>query len=60
MAIDPIVEQRMFRGVYICMRCKARNRAASQKVRAGKVHCRKCGYDVLRARKKGSAKGKAA
>lgn len=59
MAINPIVEQRMFKNVFICMRCNARIRAASQKVRAKKVYCRKCGYDGLRVRKKG-AKGGAA
>jgi len=56
MALDPVVEQRMFSNVFVCMRCNARNRAASIKVRQGKIHCRKCGYNRLRVRKKGSGK----
>lgn len=31
--------------IYICKRCKARNRAGADK-------CRKCGYPVLRPKKK--------
>jgi ribosomal protein L40E len=56
MALDPVVEQRMFSNVFVCMRCNARNRAALSKIRQGKVRCRKCGYDRLRVRKKGSGK----
>lgn len=59
MAIEPVIDRRMFRNVFICMRCNARNRAAESKVRLGKVLCRRCGYKHLRPRKKGKAAGKA-
>lgn len=59
MAIDPIVEQRMFLNMFICMKCNARNRVAASKVRIGKALCRKCGYKKLRPRKKGKSAGKA-
>ena len=59
MAIDPVVDARLFRGVYICMRCNARIRASPAKIRQGKVLCRRCGYKHLRPKKKGKAAGKA-
>ncbi|OYT56178.1 MAG: 50S ribosomal protein L40e [Candidatus Aenigmarchaeota archaeon ex4484_14] len=44
--------ERLFHRQYICMRCNAKIRANPQKVKAGKVKCRKCGYKGLRPKKK--------
>ncbi len=40
--------KRLFRNIYVCMKCNAKIRANPQKVREGKIHCRKCGYTGLR------------
>jgi len=44
--------ERMFSRQYVCMKCNAKIRASPQKVKAGKVKCRKCGYKGLRPKKK--------
>jgi ribosomal protein L40E len=41
------------------MKCNARIKADPEKVRAGKVKCRKCGYTGLRPKKR-ARKGKTA
>ncbi len=41
-------EARLFKNVYVCKRCKATIRADPDKVKAGKVKCRKCGSKALR------------
>ncbi len=43
---------RNFKRVYICMKCNARLRSDSLRVRAKKVKCRKCGYRGLRPKSK--------
>ncbi len=43
---------RLFDRVFICMKCNAKLRTDADKVRAGKVKCRKCGYKGLRAKKR--------
>jgi ribosomal protein L40E len=48
---DP-VSARLFDRVYICMKCNASIRADAEKVKAGKVKCRKCGYHGLRPKKR--------
>ena len=52
------VSKRLFDRVFICMKCNARIRADAEKVKAGKVKCRKCGYSGLRPKKR-LRKGKA-
>ncbi len=54
---DP-VSKRLFDRVFICMKCNARIRANPEKVKAGRVKCRKCGYSGLRPKKR-LRKGKA-
>lgn len=48
----PEAEARLFNRMYVCLKCKSKIRADSSKVRLGKVKCRKCGYDQLRAKVK--------
>lgn len=52
-AIDllPEVKARKFDRIFICRKCKARIRADPEKVRRGKVKCRKCGSRALRPKK---------
>ena len=53
------VAKRLFENVYVCMRCNAKIRASSAKIKAGKVKCRRCGYKKFRLKakeKKGGAK----
>jgi len=45
-------KKRLFDGVYVCGKCKAKKRADGFKVRAGKVKCRKCGSSALRPKSK--------
>ncbi len=51
-ALSPVAAKRIFGGMYICMHCNARNRSAAGKP----AHCRKCGSNRLRQRKKGKKK----
>lgn len=46
------VTDRMFKNVFVCMKCKAKIRANPRKVRAGKIKCRKCGSKDLRQKSK--------
>ncbi len=43
---------RLYNRVYVCMKCNAKIRADAEKVMAGKVKCRKCGYYGLRQKSK--------
>ncbi|MFH0962320.1 MAG: 50S ribosomal protein L40e [archaeon] len=49
---NPITQSRLFRGVFICMRCNCKTRSDPIRVKRGLVSCRKCGYKGLRAKKK--------
>ena len=51
-ALSPVAARRIFQGVWICMHCNAKNRAGSGRP----AHCRKCGSNKLRQRKKGKKK----
>lgn len=44
MAQSDVARNRIFKNVYICMKCNARNRVANPE----RANCRKCGYDGLR------------
>ncbi len=44
--------QRLFDRVFVCMKCNATLRASPERVRAGKVKCRKCSYRGLRPKKR--------
>lgn len=39
---------RLFRGIFVCRKCKAKIRADINKVLAKKVCCRRCGGKVFR------------
>ncbi len=43
---------RLYNRVYVCMKCNAKIKADAEKVMAGKVKCRKCGYYGLRQKSK--------
>jgi len=46
------VTKRIYERVYVCMRCNAKIRADSGKVKLGKVKCRKCFSKDLRPKSK--------
>jgi len=48
MAKIPEAEARLFRGIFVCRKCKSRIRSSSMKVSQGKTSCRKCGSTQLR------------
>ncbi|MBS3176389.1 50S ribosomal protein L40e [Candidatus Woesearchaeota archaeon] len=48
----PEADARMFRGKFVCRRCKTAIHAPIQKVMAGRATCRKCGGHVLRPKRK--------
>ncbi len=48
----PEAEERLFKNVFVCRRCKSKIRSTSMKVLSGTVKCRKCGYKILRPIKK--------
>jgi len=49
---------RMFKRVFVCMKCKSKIRADPEKVRLGKVKCRRCKSKDLRPKKMGAFKKK--
>ena len=48
----PEAENRLFKNVYICMKCNAKNRVDQRRIRTGKAKCRECGHKRLRPKKK--------
>ena len=48
----PEADNRLFKNVFVCRRCKSKIRAPILKVLAGKVSCRKCAAKTLRVKKK--------
>jgi ribosomal protein L40E len=45
-------QNRLFKNVFVCKRCKSKQRANIIKVLQGKVLCRKCGGKALRPKRK--------
>ena len=43
---------RMFKNMFICMKCNAKIRALPENVKAGNIKCRKCGSKQLRLKAK--------
>ena len=41
-------DARMYRGIFVCRKCKSKIRTSSMKVAEGKASCRKCGCKALR------------
>ena len=48
MAKIPEAEARLFKGIFICRKCKSKIRTNSMKVSQEKVSCRKCAGKALR------------
>ena len=46
------IANRMFKNMFVCMKCNAKVRAAPDKVKKGKIKCRKCGSKQLRLKAK--------
>ena len=49
--LDPDVEARLFKNVFVCRDCKHKIRALARKVAEGKVRCRHCGGKNLRPKR---------
>ena len=49
-------DNRIFKGVYVCYKCKSKIRSSYGKIKTGNVKCRKCGYKRFRPKNKVSAK----
>ncbi|MBN1792261.1 50S ribosomal protein L40e [Candidatus Woesearchaeota archaeon] len=45
-------ENRNFKNIFVCRRCKSKIRAPTLKVMAGGIKCRKCASKVLRPKRK--------
>ncbi len=52
MAKFPEADNRWFKNVFVCRKCKTKNRAPILKVLAGKISCRKCKTKALRPKRK--------
>lgn len=52
MAKFPEAKKRLFDDVFVCKRCKNKQRSTTLKVLQGKVLCRKCGCKALRPKRK--------
>lgn len=48
----PEADNRKFKNVFVCKRCKSKLRAPILKVLAGKVRCRSCQTTQLRVKRK--------
>ncbi|MBI2565381.1 hypothetical protein HYV79_05375, partial [Candidatus Woesearchaeota archaeon] len=48
----PEAEARLFKGKFVCRRCKSVIRALSSKVRAGYITCRKCQGHAFKPKRK--------
>jgi ribosomal protein L40E len=48
----PEAAARLYKNVYICMRCKCKQRGDPSKFRAKKILCRKCGCKDFRPKRK--------
>lgn len=52
MAKFPEADERLFKNVYICLRCNARNRVDQRRIRLDKAKCHKCHHPRLRQKSK--------
>ncbi len=50
--IPEFVMNRVYKNVFVCMKCKSKIRASLENVKKGKVKCRKCGHKSLRLKAK--------
>jgi len=44
----PEAQERLYRNMYVCRKCKSKQRAQPQKIIQKRVACRKCGSKALR------------
>ena len=52
MAKIPEAQNRLFKNIFVCKRCKTKIRAEPQKILKGKIKCRKCKKSSFRPLKK--------
>jgi|TARA_Y100000034_G_scaffold100260_1_gene123493 ribosomal protein L40E len=45
-------KRRLFDNMFVCQKCKHKQRANSQKIREGKINCRNCGAKAFRPKRK--------
>jgi ribosomal protein L40E len=45
-------QNRLFKNMFVCRKCKHKIRASPVKVKLGQVKCRKCGSHQLRPKKR--------
>ncbi len=50
--LPEVLAKRMFLNMFVCMKCNAKIRALPDKVKKGKIKCRKCGSKQLRLKAK--------
>lgn len=48
----PEAQTRLYKNVFICKKCKSKQRASMQKVLSGKLICKKCGSKSFRTVRK--------
>ena len=48
----PEAHKRMFVNVFVCKKCKSKQRSTMQKVLEGKILCKKCGGKAFRTLRK--------
>ena len=53
MVKSPETTARLFTNVFVCRKCKTKQRTTMQRILQGKVKCRKCNSKAFRAIKKG-------
>ena len=46
--MNEVVRARLYDRVYVCRVCKSKLRAAIERVKEGKIKCRRCGSKALR------------
>ncbi len=48
----PVAQQRLFKNIFICKRCKLKRRATPKQILEKRVKCRKCGKREFRLPRK--------
>jgi len=44
--------ERLFKNVFVCLKCKHKMKSNPQKIKSGEVKCRTCGYSKFRPKSK--------
>ncbi|MEK6974290.1 MAG: hypothetical protein AABW41_03600 [Nanoarchaeota archaeon] len=53
MVKSPEASARLFHNVFVCRKCKKKQRTSMQKILQGRIICKNCGSRAFRAIKKG-------